>query len=396
MLEKVLPAQGLDFCLLMSSLSSILGGAGLVASAAASQFMDTFAERRSEAGPVPWVSVNWDAWRLEESSTMEGLSPGLAQLALQPEEGREAARRILTQFSGGQVVVSTSDLKARGRQTQRAVPSPGAARKQTVHPRPALATPYVAPRNDVERALTDIWRTLLGFNEVGVNDSFFELGGHSLLATQLRNHISSTFKVDPPLRSLFEKPTVAGIAALLEKELERSAAAQEKPIAERLRAAFPTERPGLLEEYLKRKIAKMFSRTPEQLPADGSLSGLDLPQLGAELEYDLRQDFKFQLYPHEVREHASIPDLARYLLAEMERSGQPHALPHRQAAVGLAAPALPRGPGHDRGAQGEQEPEHGVRALQPALRLHACSASCWRDTRGSSARRSSTCSSSRP
>ncbi|PTL75145.1 type I polyketide synthase [Vitiosangium sp. GDMCC 1.1324] len=322
-LEKVLPAEGPAFCLLVSSLSSILGGLGQVVHAAASQFMDTFAERRSESGSFPWLSVDWDAWQFEEAPSMSAMSPALAQFAIQPQEGLEVIRRILTQAPGGQLVMSTGDLEARRRQGPRASTASEKKAATSNHARPSLATAYVAPRNDLERSVASVWQQVLGIEQIGVNDNFFELGGHSLLATQLRNQLHAELKVDLPLRGLFETPTVAATAAKLEQELAKNAAAAEKPIGERLRAAFPTERQGIMEDYLKRKIAHGLRIAMEQFPADGSLKSYDLRLLGAEVEYNLRQDFKFQLYPHEIQEHASIPELARYLLAEMERLANP-------------------------------------------------------------------------
>ncbi|MFL5351290.1 SDR family NAD(P)-dependent oxidoreductase [Archangium sp.] len=325
-LRQVLPAEGPAFCLIVSSLSSILGGFGQVAHAAAAQFMDTFAERQSEAGSFPWISVDWDAMRFEESANLSALSPAIARYALQPQEGLEVIRRVLTQAPGGQLVLSTGDLEARRNQGPReSSTSPGDAKKKAAagHARPALATRYVEPRTELERSVAAVWQQVLGIGKIGVNDDFFELGGHSLLATQLRNQIHAELKVDLPLRGLFETPTVAATAAKIEQELRKSAQASEQPIAERLRSAFPTERQSLMEDYLRRKIAAGLRLTVEQLPLGGSLAGHDSKMLGAELSYNLLQDFKFQFYVHEVQEFPTIPELARYLLSEMERLANP-------------------------------------------------------------------------
>ncbi|RPH53508.1 non-ribosomal peptide synthetase, partial [bacterium] len=72
-----------------------------------------------------------------------------------------------------------------------------------------------APRTAVEERLAGIWRELLGVEAVGVHDDFFDLGGHSLLATQLLSRLRSAFGAEVPLRALFERPTIAGIAGLL-------------------------------------------------------------------------------------------------------------------------------------------------------------------------------------
>ncbi|HLL70296.1 MAG TPA: amino acid adenylation domain-containing protein [Pyrinomonadaceae bacterium] len=83
---------------------------------------------------------------------------------------------------------------------------------RALHSRPNLTSDYLAPRNDVERTLADIWQRLLGIAQVGVHDDFFELDGHSLLATQVISRVREVFGLELPLRSIFESPTVAGLA----------------------------------------------------------------------------------------------------------------------------------------------------------------------------------------
>lgn len=74
--------------------------------------------------------------------------------------------------------------------------------------------PYMAPRSRAERQLAGIWAEVLNRapETVGVNDNFFELGGHSLLATQLMFRIRTQLGVDVPLKALFERGNIAGLA----------------------------------------------------------------------------------------------------------------------------------------------------------------------------------------
>jgi acyl carrier protein len=78
---------------------------------------------------------------------------------------------------------------------------------------------YVAPRTPVEEIMVEIWSDVLGVEQIGVHDNFFELGGHSLLVTQVFVRLRAAFQVELPLRRLFEAPTVAALAALVECEL---------------------------------------------------------------------------------------------------------------------------------------------------------------------------------
>jgi acyl transferase domain-containing protein len=87
------------------------------------------------------------------------------------------------------------------------------ARVQVFHARPDLATPFVAPRGEVEERVAAVWREVLGVAEVGALDSFLELGGDSLLATRLMARLREELAVDLPMDRLFEQPTVAAVAA---------------------------------------------------------------------------------------------------------------------------------------------------------------------------------------
>jgi hypothetical protein len=102
-----------------------------------------------------------------------------------------------------------------GKIDRRALPEPGESERAE----------YVAPRTPLEEGLAKIWEDLLGVERVGVNDDFFALGGHSLLATQAIIRIRSAY-AEIPLHSLFDSPTVAGLAdAIVQTELDREAAA---------------------------------------------------------------------------------------------------------------------------------------------------------------------------
>lgn len=104
--------------------------------------------------------------------------------------------------------------------------------------------PYVAPRTPPEEALARLWSEVLHCERVGVHDNFFELGGHSLLATQIIARTAEAFQVQVPLRSLFEGPTVAEQAVVVEALLMAELDALDDAEAERLLAADGSEQGG--------------------------------------------------------------------------------------------------------------------------------------------------------
>ncbi len=107
-------------------------------------------------------------------------------------------------------------LSSNGKANRKALPEPELDQQAT--------SEYVAPRNSTEQTLVDIWSTVLGIEQIGINDNFFEIGGHSLLAMQCSTLAHAEFNVELELANIFESPTIAAIAelidgALVEKQL---------------------------------------------------------------------------------------------------------------------------------------------------------------------------------
>jgi NAD(P)-dependent dehydrogenase (short-subunit alcohol dehydrogenase family)/acyl carrier protein len=246
-LDRVTPPD-VDFCLLCSSLSTVVGGVGFLAYAAANHFMDAFAADQRRRG-LPWVSVDWDAFQGADRSP-------LAAFAIRPEEGGLALGAILGLPALDRVIVSTVDLEAR-RQHLRLLSDASAARPKeakregATHARPDLGVEYVAPRDDLERTLAGIWQDLFGIHPVGVNDNFFQLGGDSLMAIQLSTRLRDALGVDIPINELFDEPTIAALAVRIEKA--RRAGGEAQRAVEATLAMVE----GLSDEEVKRMLAEL-------------------------------------------------------------------------------------------------------------------------------------------
>ncbi len=89
---------------------------------------------------------------------------------------------------------------------------------------------YIAPRNELESTLCDIWEGLLGINNIGVADNFFALGGHSLLVTQLASRIRSEYDIEVKVRSIFEHPTIEELSVIIKDQQKLGHLYHEEPI----------------------------------------------------------------------------------------------------------------------------------------------------------------------
>ncbi|WP_182905587.1 non-ribosomal peptide synthetase [Microbispora sp. H13382] len=104
------------------------------------------------------------------------------------------------------VVLDSLPLTSRGKVDRTALPAPVRA----------SSAGHVPPDSDAELLVAEIWAELLGVASIGVNDDFFTLGGHSLLATRIAARLRRATGVEVPVRTIFERRTVAELAVALE------------------------------------------------------------------------------------------------------------------------------------------------------------------------------------
>jgi amino acid adenylation domain-containing protein len=219
-LESVLKRTTLDFFVQCSSLTSFTGGFGQVAYSASCAFQDAWAQARASCrGDELTVSINWDRWRnIGMAAVLEARHRELIGQELtggmSAAEGVEAFGRILSSASGPRVVVSTRDFRTLVRQSRTFQLGVVAAQRVplALHGRPGLASDYIAPADETERLIADIWQEELGIERVGAQDDFFALGGDSLLAIKLVSRLRQSLGVALNVRTFYDRPTIAALS----------------------------------------------------------------------------------------------------------------------------------------------------------------------------------------
>ncbi len=233
-LAQLLQPEKLDFFVVCSSLSALLGGLGAAAYAGANAFLDAFAQMRAAGGDgaPPVIAVDWDTWRdvglitrIEDPAERAAAEAATAD-AIAKSEAPELFARILARPLP-QVAVSTTDLGERMRRsaarTEAAAEqtpdsaSPGAAAGSGEHAAAAPAT-EAAPAHDasaMEQVILQCVQQLMGIDDVEAEDSFFELGVDSLIAHRMAVRLREPLGMTVPLRAVLETGSPRALAAYL-------------------------------------------------------------------------------------------------------------------------------------------------------------------------------------
>jgi malonyl CoA-acyl carrier protein transacylase/ubiquinone/menaquinone biosynthesis C-methylase UbiE len=225
-LEKILQDTPIDFMALCSSIGSISGGVGQAGYCAASAFLDARAHA-NHAGAYSTIAINWPLWG--ELGTAEPVQRHHRELTgerfrrdtITSAEGVEAFREAL-RLRAGQIIVSPLDMQELASELNRVGATANGESSEPVrkdkHGRPNLAVDYSAPVDELEERIAAIWSDSLGLEQVGRHDSFFDLGGDSLVGLKIIARLRDVEKVDFRVATLFEKPTVAGVATWIRNQ----------------------------------------------------------------------------------------------------------------------------------------------------------------------------------
>lgn len=212
-LDQLLKTRDVDFCLLTSSLSVVLGGPGGSVYSAANSFMDAFVHGKHNQGDSRWVSINWDWWSTAKYDKVEMTDLVSNSNSITPEEGQIALKRLFSFGNIPQVINSLDDLEnrvAKWVELTAVKTKSGDANSSTVSDES-----YIGPEDDTQKKLVFMWQGLLGIEQIGIHDSFFDLGGDSLLVSRLSSMIKQEFSIGEtslPLKSFYENPTIAEIS----------------------------------------------------------------------------------------------------------------------------------------------------------------------------------------
>jgi hypothetical protein len=127
-------------------------------------------------------------------------------------------------------LLPTLPLTPNGKVDRKALPDPEPIR-------PEVAAAFVAPRNELERAIAAIWCDVLQLDRVGVDDNFFDVGGHSLLLVEVRARLDEKLGHDVPIVAMFEHPTIRSLVSHLTREEEPRSVDEARERARTRRAA---------------------------------------------------------------------------------------------------------------------------------------------------------------
>jgi Thioesterase domain/Phosphopantetheine attachment site len=106
------------------------------------------------------------------------------------------------------IQMATLPLTPNGKVDRKSLPTPNPGDFETL-------SKYVAPRNETERKLVQLWEDVLGISSISVTANFFDLGGRSVLAARLFTKVLRVFGKELPLSTLFRSPTVELLAQKL-------------------------------------------------------------------------------------------------------------------------------------------------------------------------------------
>jgi acyl carrier protein len=200
-LRDLFANRQLDFFHVFSSLSAVLGGLGHAAYSGANAALISLAADTRFASLHPQV-ICWDTWVQPPQTSTRGMTF---------QEGLSTFERVTGQ-TGDPIAVSTSSLEALQTQWLNAPNIASDTRGTNRYPRPDVQGPLVPPTSELESRICEIWREVLGLDEVGTRDNFFDLGGDSVCAVKVFAQLSGSSEKNLSIKDIYIYPTISQLA----------------------------------------------------------------------------------------------------------------------------------------------------------------------------------------
>lgn len=205
--------KSIEFVLMMSSLSTELGGLGYSLYATSNAYLDAKINLMPVGG-TRFLSVNWDGWTTDEEA-----ADGLIDTA----KGKELLSWILRQ-TNLQTLVSSSSIEKRVQEWGVEVDGTESLSSENVKfSRPEISSDYVEPESNLEKELVNIWENFFRIDGVGIDDDFFELGGDSLKGMKLVNLYKNLLGEMVYVSIIFDALTIREIAQYMHKHYKKGA-----------------------------------------------------------------------------------------------------------------------------------------------------------------------------
>jgi polyketide synthase 12/polyene macrolide polyketide synthase/epothilone polyketide synthase D len=231
-LHRLSERHELDFFVLFSSISSLVGAINLGHYAAANNFLNTFAQYRRAAG-LPVVAINWGSWQdMRVGSSQQQVFAGSGMLPMLPDRALQELGRFLAPDTAELVVASVDwktfkavyEAKRRRPLLDRIAVTSTSAPASSHDARVLAALDAANPDDRHELLVAHVRATasaVLGLapEQVDPNKGLFDHGMDSLMSVELKARLEQSLRHELPTTMAFKYPTVAALAAFLEREL---------------------------------------------------------------------------------------------------------------------------------------------------------------------------------
>ncbi|NVO09465.1 MAG: amino acid adenylation domain-containing protein [Bacteroidales bacterium] len=223
-LDEVFRNKSLDFCVIFSSISSILGGIGFYSYASANIFQDLYVKWYNKKYDREWLSLNWDGWISSDLNETQ-LGTKLSHLLITPEEGKKIFHKVLNVPQLEQIIISTSDLNKR---LIKWVNKPvNESNNKIISHRIQLTNTSL---QQIEIILLEIYKDFFSNSKITLYDDFYDLGGDSLKAVTLSSQIHALLNIEIPIEEILINNTIREMSNYIYSQINLIDKQQTQPI----------------------------------------------------------------------------------------------------------------------------------------------------------------------